>query len=272
MKLDCHVHIMDHHKDTGDMLLEKMAQAGISGGLVTSLAPASFKMVHGEQPSNEERLDFLMNFCSAGKLLFPFYWIDPMEKDMFRQVDRAIEAGVDGFKVICNAFYPGDGRALALAEYIAYRGKPMLFHSGILYDNVASSPYNRPVEFEPLLYVDGLRFAMAHISWPWCDECIAVYGKYASTQDNIRAKLYIDTTPGTPPVYRREALTRLFTFGEPVRDNVMFGTDCHAENYNVRQTKAYLEQDEGIYAELELPPQDQEKIFSGNLLAFLGKA
>jgi hypothetical protein len=103
----------------------------------------------------------------------------------------------------------------------------MLFHSGILYDGRDTSRYNRPAEFECLLDVPGLRFAMAHISWPWCDEMIALYGKFQAAHGS-RAdvpELFIDTTPGTPAIYRRDALTKVFTVGFDVKHNVLFGSD-----------------------------------------------
>lgn len=75
-----------------------------------------------------------------------------------------------------------------------------------------SSQYNRPSEFEPLLEINGLKFSLAHISWPWCDELIAVYGKflnaYAGNPDHS-VEMFIDITPGTPPIYRQEVLTKL---------------------------------------------------------------
>ena len=57
---------------------------------------------------------------------------------------------------------------------ISQADRPILFHSGILWDGKPSGPYNHPAGFESLLEVDGLRFCLAHISWPWCDELIAV--------------------------------------------------------------------------------------------------
>ena len=98
-----------------------------------------------------------------------------------------------------------------------------------------SSPFNRPAEFEALLAVKGLTFCLAHIGWPWCDEMIAVYGN-SSTRTLKHAdagEMFIDLTPGTPPIYRKEALTKLFTVGYDIEDNVIFGTDCTADDYNV---------------------------------------
>ena len=71
-----------------------------------------------------------------------------------------------------------------------------------------------------------MRFSLAHISWPWCDELIAAYGKIlnaSASRADYRGEMFVDITPGTPTIYRREALTKLFTVGYDIQDNVIFG-------------------------------------------------
>ena len=82
----------------------------------------------------------------------------------------------------------------------------------------------------PFLYT-GLRFALAHVSWPWVDECLAVYGKFLNAltrRRELSVEMFIDTTPGTPRIYRQEVLTKLMTIGYDVEHNILFGTDCVA--------------------------------------------
>ncbi len=115
---------------------------------------------------------------------------------------------------MCSRFYPGDSRAIKVYKAIAERRKPILFHSGILFDGQDSSRFNRPFEFEALINIEGLRFALAHISWPWHDECIAVYGKLLCVRNSrpgVMDEMFIDTTPGTPAIYREEVLTKLLS-------------------------------------------------------------
>jgi len=123
-----------------------------------------------------------------------------------------------------------------------------------------------------LLEIEGLRFAMAHISWPWCDELIAVYGKFLHALDKNGSRgveLFIDVTPGTPAIYRRDALTKLFTVGYDVAQNVIFGTDCNANNYNGGWTRQWIERDTAIYQDLGLGRQTVDNIFCGNLKRFI---
>ena len=185
----------------------------------------------------------------------------------------AVDGGAKGFKIICGHHYPGDERAMPVLRRIAAAKRPVLFHSGILWDGKPSSRFNRPAEFEALLEVDGLKFALAHISWPWCDECVAVYGKFLnaySRRPDLSVEMFIDLTPGTPPIYRKEALAKLLTVGYDIENNLIFGTDCCANDYNVAWTKKWHVRDRGIYHKLHVPRPAVRNIFGGNLRRFLG--
>lgn len=273
MILDGHIHIGDGEPDP-EALMQRMAAAGVDGGLLFSQRPSSF---YGtlRTASPQARLENLRAWVADQPTLYPFYWIDPLETDALEQVKLALDYEVAGFKVICDHFYPADVRALKTFRAIAEAGKPLLFHSGILWDTKPSSNFNRPVNFEALLDVPGIRFALAHISWPWVDECIALYGKLAAAVDrgsDVRIEMFIDTTPGTPPIYRREALTKVFTVGYDVAHNVFFGSDCRANGYRSEYAQGWIERDQEILDELGVEEDVVEDVFSGNLKRFLGIA
>jgi predicted TIM-barrel fold metal-dependent hydrolase len=273
MRLDGHIHIHEGPVDP-QALRRRMADAGMDGGVLLSLPPSNFKdpgaaAVRG----TEQRLDHLLSWARVEDRLFPFFWIDPIAPDALAQVGAAVRRGVMGFKVICDRFPAADERALQTFQAIADAGRPMLFHSGILWDGKPSSGFNHPSAFEALLDVRGLRFALAHIGWPWCDEMIAVYGKFLNaftTRKDLSVEMFIDTTPGTPPVYRRDALTKLFTVGYDVENNVIFGSDCSTDSYNAPWTQEWLDRDTAIFNDLGVAASVQAKIFGGNLRRFLG--
>jgi len=268
---DAHIHISPG-KEGRSALLRRMKKAGMEGGILLSQSPscaASPEMLE----TWRERLDNVLEWCQLSKGLYPFYWIDPLEKNALQQVHAAVEQGISGFKVICDCFEPGNSRAMRIFQEIADARKPILFHSGILWDGKPSSMYNRPVLFEPLLKVKGLKFAMAHISWPWCDELLAVYGKFLEAQTRnpeLDMELFIDVTPGTPEIYRREALYKLFKIGYDVENNVMFGSDCTTSSYNFPWVKKWVSLDSKIMKSLGVSSRVMEKVFGGNARRFLG--
>ncbi|MBI3987203.1 MAG: amidohydrolase family protein [Lentisphaerae bacterium] len=270
MILDGHIHIRALAENRAGFLKE-LKRAGVGGGLVISLPPPAFPAVAPSAPPLA-RMNHVLSWCGTSENLYPFYWLDPLEADAADQVAMAVKKGARGFKVICDRFFPGDRRAMEIFGAIARARRPILFHSGILWDGKVSSRYNRPLEFEALLDVKGLRFCLAHLSWPWCDECIAVYGKFLNAvagNPAVSGEMFMDITPGTPPVYRREALTRLFTAGYDVEDNVIFGSDSCANRYNAGWVRQWLERDNAVYDELGLARKTREAIVANNLKRFI---
>ena len=263
MILDCHIHIMSTDTKREDFEA-RLAEAGVAGGVVMSSPPAVFKAL---------KLDSLLYWTEGNENLFPFYWIDPMEDDASEQVAQAVAKGVMGFKVICSQHAPGDPKAMPIYRAIAEAGKPILFHSGILWDGLPSSPNNRPAGWEAMLEVDGLKFALAHISWPWYDECIAVYGKFLSSKrrrPELSCEMFIDLTPGTPKIYRRDALTKIYTVGYDIDNNILWGADSRVGNYGVDWVKRWIDADRQLFDELKLSQETQAKAFSENLKRFVG--
>lgn len=274
MLYDSHIHIVGG-LPAKEAFAQQLTEAGVDGGILFSYPPDSFSGAF-QTFIGRDRLADLMEWASnksvaaAGKKLYPFYWIDPLEEDAAGQIDRAVEAGVAGFKCICSYFNPGDDCAMRIWERIAQYGKPLKFHSGILYSGGASSQYNRPMLFEPLFDIPHLRFSISHVSWPWCDECLAVYGKWKSNQacGLTTAELYIDTTPGTPAIYREEVLYKIYHIGYDIENNVTFGTDLRSD-YNIEAAKRMIQHDKEILDRLGVSQQTQEKYFADNTVRFV---
>lgn len=262
---DCHIHMMNETRE--DEFYRAAGEAGISGGILLSLPPASFD---GNRWTNAERLEKVIKLTEKREHYFPFYWIDPLEEDARSQVDEAVSLGISGFKIICTEDYPNNEKAMRVYRRIADHGKPVLFHSGILWNRRDSSNFNRPANFECLIGVPGLRFALAHVSWPWYDECLAVFGKYVySNRHGNNNTMFIDLTPGTPEIYRKEVLTKLFCIGYDVEDFVIWGTDNLSEEYNVEWAKNWSRIDSEIFRELKLSDRQVDKIYEKNLLKFI---
>lgn len=278
MRLDSHIHIClssgaeykGFSKQDQSAFLAKLKQGGIDGGIVLSVDPLSFK-----NWSPEKRINDILTACDGVDTLFPFYWINPLESDALAQIDFAVAAGIKGFKIICSNFLPSDTACMDVLSKIAQVGKPVLFHSGILWDGMPSANNNRPGNFEALLDIPKLKFALAHVSWPWCDECIAVYGKFNNAyhyNSNVSCEMFVDVTPGTPRKWREEVFRHLFYSEYEFRYNLMFGTDSEATNYNTSWATEWQLRDDELYRKFVEANIDDwlDHVYNKNLLRFIG--
>lgn len=269
-KFDLHIHAWNTVPDP-ERLLAQMERAGVYGGCVFSNRPKKLEPVKGT--SFDERLVEVLAWSDGySDRLFPVVWIHPYEDGIIEHIHEAVERGAAAFKIICNDFYVCEDRSMEVLSEIAKCGKAVIFHSGILWDGEASSKYNRPLYWEPLVNIKGLRFSMGHCSWPWHDECIALYGKFlnALTVKSDCAEMFFDITPGTPSIYREELLRKLFMVGYDVPDNLMFGTDGSANDYDSDWVSGWLELDGKIMDGLDIPDGIRVKMYGENLMRFLG--
>ena len=282
---DNHIHRFYGESDSAAVFYDKARKAGSLGGNIFSLPPKSFDPA--QYPDYHDRIEDLLTFCDGLAASHPFFWIDPTEAAACDQVEYAAKSGIQGFKILCSKYYPCDG--IKTYEAIAKHHLPVLFHSGVLWDGQVSSDFNRPMQFEGLMHVEGFRFALAHVSWPWCDECIALYGKLLSAErggDNhsrCGASMFIDTTPGTPFIYRKQVFEKIFLINYQLKERVIFGSDNSVNHYDAASVRMWIDWDFKIMQEIRaaadtLIPTDHElpspeemfrKAFQENYFKFL---
>ena len=268
---DMHIHALNT-KPNPKLLVEKLDEAGIYGACVFSNWPKRCNEELGT--SFDERLNEVLSWTKDYKdRLYPVMWIHPYEEDIINNIKKAVKSGIAAFKIICTDFYVYEEECLNVLREIAALNKPVIFHTGILWDGKVSSKYNMPINFEALLNIKGLRFSMGHCSWPWIDECIALYGKFLNAlryNGNVNAEMFFDITPGTPKIYREELITKLFTLGYNVSNNILFGTDSNAHDYSSKWAKDWLSTDNKLFDKLGVSLENREKLYNRNLLRFLG--
>jgi len=256
---DNHIHREYGPSDSPSVFFDKARSAGCIGGNVLSLGP---KSTYSKGFPWKERVDDILDFCSGLEGFSPFFWIDPTEEDAEEQADYAAAAGIRGFKVLCSRYAPCDG--MKTYERIAGHGLPVLFHSGVLWDGHVSSAYNRPMAFEGLMEVKNFRFALAHVSWPWCDECIAMFGKIRSAQraaagsgENCNAQMFIDTTPGTPYAYREGVFEKAYLIDYDLKERLVFGTDGICNRFDAVWAQRWLNWDLKIMRKIRASADDK---------------
>ena len=270
-----HIHTYGELID-GAALLAEMEKAGVYGGCIFSPPSDAYNPKTGFP--FRCRLDHILAITKGYEdRLFPILWIHPYEENIIENVKIAAAEGIAGFKIICNNFYPYEDKCIELLKVIASLDLPVFFHSGILYSKgVSRSEYSRPIHFEKLEEIQGLRFSLAHCGWPWIDECLALYGRMShnlvvAPKGTNPPEMFLDTTPGAPMDRREEFLTKLYMFGQNTGDNILFGIDQCAESYQAKNTLRWIDADRQFMNKLGIRDELRKKTYNDNLMRFLGK-
>ena len=254
--VDCHVH-MRAEADPADVL-RQMDANGVDRILACS--PHERRSLEG---TRECLLAAKKLFDAAPDRISGLAFVNPTLDGMADLATEALnDLGFVGIKIIPDHYFLHDERLAPFWERMNDLGASILFHTGILYGFEDGSRFCRPLYLEALYHHPRIRFAMAHVSWPWCEECLAVMGRMrAATRDDGRAwQSYIDLTRGTPPHIRAHAVANAVAFCGP--DRLLFGTDCSIPGSLDRQ-KDHIARDLAIFGGLGLDAAQQERILSG---------
>lgn len=266
---DCHVHL---GHDSGEDVLRAMDAAGIERINLFSRYPYDSDGVASsyDRAATREAADHLAAVQAVDpERIYGLLWAEPRVPGIEEEIEYAlVDRGLRGIKLIPNHWYPGDELLTPIYEKMQELGKPIQFHCGILYGFGDSSRFCRPVMYEPLLHFPNLRFSLAHIGWPWVDECLAVYGNFRSVagRRGLPQRLWIDTCRGTPDGWRLEALSKALPFVDGA--HLMFGSDGSPSNLG-RYAAEHIAKDLAILRDVIGVSQAQiEQFFWGACEAF----
>jgi uncharacterized protein len=194
-------------------------------------------------------------------VLIPFASIDPARGKMgVREARRLIEDyGVRGFKFhpSMQAFYPNDPNVYPLYELIADAGLPALFHTGQTGVG-AGLPGGMGVKlkYSNPIYLDDvaadfptLQIVMAHPSFPWQDEALAI----ATHKPNT----WIDLSGWSPKYFPQNLVHYANSL---IKDRVLFGSD-----YPAITPERWL----GDFEKLPMKPEVRPLILKENAIRLL---
>lgn len=254
--VDCHVHIRG--TVDADDILRHLDKNGVDRVIVLSQSERT-----SLQRTRDRLLEVKPLLDAAPDRISGLAWVNPAIEGMADLAAEALESmGYAGIKIIPDHWFAHESRLAPFWERMNELSATILFHTGILYGWEDASRFCRPVYLETLVDYPNIRFAMAHISWPWCEECLAVMGRMkAAIRDGDRQwQSYIDLTPGTPRHIRQQAVANAIAFCGPER--ILFGTDCGLPNKMDRQ-KEMVENDLALFDELGLDEAAQQRIMAG---------
>ena len=254
--VDCHVHLQGDANQTD--ILRGMDQNEVDRSLLISRCERTSLDATRE---NLEQGRKLMK-GSSGRL-GGLAWLNPAIPGCAELAERALtDWGYSGIKIIPDHWFVWEDRFEPFWQRLDDLSASVLFHTGILYLFEDGSRFNHPEFLERLQLHPRIRFAMAHISWPWCDECLAVMGRMqaAARAGGFPWQSFIDTTPGTPGYIRKQAVRNAIEFCGP--DRLLFGSDSTIPGDFICQ-RTVRTADLTLYRELGLLPPQIERVMSG---------
>lgn len=268
--IDSHCYIQSPFSP--ESLLARMTNTGIWGSCLFSDAPKIPKSETGKD--FESRLEDLLHWTTGQEdRLFPILWIHPDEENILENLQKAVDAGVCGFLMVCSDYYVYEEKSMALLRRIAQLNKPVFFQSGLLWNSNTSSAYNNPLHWEALLSIPNLRFSMSNCGWPWTEECIALLAKYYKNRSCENApEMFLCVSNSIPTIDRQKLFERLYTLGCDIYGNILFGTGSDTADDCAETISTYLGSDYKQLLNLGVSKENLEKLYSGNLIRFLGKA
>ncbi len=269
MAIDVHVHCSGG--EDGKEILKAMDEVGLERVVLLSAPPHESWDETADGPGHRKAIDDVAGLVAADrKRLIAFAWIEPTLPEAPEMVDYALgEKGLHGIKMIPARWYPDDERAQACYRRVEAHERPMLFHAGILWSWGSTSKYCRPAEFEIMMEYPKIRFALAHMGWPWTDEAIAVADKLKNMQPRREQECtcYLDITTGAPRVWKVDALRKaLAYFGDR---HLIYGSDSRlpaGKDYaGIR-----LREDQEMLQEAGASEEAIDRIMRTNALRWLG--
>jgi predicted TIM-barrel fold metal-dependent hydrolase len=195
-------------------------------------------------------------------VLIPFASVDPhLGRAAVREVHRLVdEQRVRGFKFhpSVQAFHPNDRMAYPVYEAIAEHGLVALFHTGQTGIG-AGAPggagirlkYSNPMDVDDVAAdFPELRIVLAHPSFPWQDEALAVA--------THKPQVHIDLSGWSPKYFPAQLVRYANTL---LADKVLFGSD-----FPMITPDRWL----ADFEALEIKPDVRPKILKHNAARLLG--
>ncbi|MFN2581732.1 MAG: amidohydrolase family protein, partial [Candidatus Dormibacteria bacterium] len=117
------------------------------------------------------------------------------------------ELGIRGCKLIPDHWTAEDDHAIKVFRELSQLGMHVVFHAGIFMDE-RSSTWCRPAYFEGVHRVEGFHGQVAHLGWPWVDECIAVLLMQTEHASEHEMPLRADLSFGCPPDWQLDSVRK----------------------------------------------------------------
>jgi predicted TIM-barrel fold metal-dependent hydrolase len=254
--IDVHTHTSGSDADgPADGVVKCMDQCGVEQAFMFApmLQPHGLELTDQHADDIRKHNDYIASYCAQSpERLLAFCVLNPNPSLAGGDLDAAValmveearrcyhELGIRGVKLVPDNWSVRDRRVLPLFQEVAQLGMYAAFHSGIFLDE-RSSEFCRPASYEGLHLIPGFHGHIAHLSWPWVDECIATLAMetfHAMEQPKDHWQLKADLSFGCPPDWQLDCLRRAFDMLP--HDMLMYASDVFWPCDDVRYTEQFI--------------------------------
>jgi uncharacterized protein len=258
--LDAHTHLTG--QESADEILECMDFCGVEKAFV--FAPMLKVQAHEITSDSLDDIrthnDYCADICSkAPDRLLGFCTLNPTPHLADGDLDKAVnlmieeaercydELGLRGAgELIPTHWHASEPPLARLWRALAGLRMYTIFHAGIFYDG-RQSAYCRPTYFEGVRAAPGFKGYIAHVGWPWYDECIAMLKVTTGVfgQDPENWDLRVDLSFGSPTDWQLEVWQRCIDTLPP--QMLMYGTDTFWPVGPEMYRESYLQPQLGLF-------------------------
>jgi predicted TIM-barrel fold metal-dependent hydrolase len=260
MILDAHTHLTG--SENPEQILECMNACAVEKAFLFApeLDVKTRRLTNDNLEDIRKHNDYCADICStAPERLLGFCNLIPIPNIADGDLERAVELMVEeahrcyhelglrgAGEMVPTHWYPNDPRLLPLWDTLIELGMYTVFHAGIFYDGRQSS-YCRPTYYEVIHQVPGFKGHLAHVGWPWHDECIAVLniGSKFMQIDPEEWGFKVDLSFGTPADWQLEVWQR--SIDTLPTEMLLYASDvfwpCEPEQYREK----YLQPQLGLF-------------------------
>ena len=213
------------------------------------------------------KLEDLIKFTDTKDNLYPVGTVD-VDGDIEQQLEFSKKLFDDkklfGIKLYpgYQYFYPADDKIHPIAEVCQKYNKPLIFHSGDVYDpeNSAILKYSHPVHIDELaVKFPKCKIVISHIGFPYHLETANIVSKNENVFTEISGTLVeCDSKKEAKNMLNQYSkdLERVFNYFSDIKSRIMFGTDYGGEDIPLNQIEPYVKLVKKLFNKKE-----QESVF-----------
>jgi len=213
------------------------------------------------------KLEDLIKFTDTKDNLYPVGTVD-VDGDIEQQLEFSKKLFDDkklfGIKLYpgYQYFYPADDKIHPIAELCQKYNKPLIFHSGDIYDpeNSAILKYSHPVHIDELaVKFPKCKIVVSHVGFPYHLETANIVSKNENVFTEISGTLVeCDSKKEAKNMLNQYSkdLERVFNYFSDIKSRIMFGTDYGGEDIPLNQIEPYVKLVKKLFNKKE-----QESVF-----------